>query len=118
MYTPQFNAPKVLSVSQLNFYIKSLIENDPRLNVVFVTGEISNLTDHYRSGHIYLSIKDEKSVMRAVMFAGNARNLRFKPQDGMKIICRGRVAVYEPSGQYQLYIEDMQPDGVGTDSCI
>lgn len=113
MYTPQFNAPKVLSVSQLNFYIKSLIENDPRLNVVFVTGEISNLTDHYRSGHIYLSIKDEKSVMRAVMFAGNARNLRFKPQDGMKIICRGRVAVYEPSGQYQLYIEDMQPDGVG-----
>lgn len=113
MYTPQFNAPKVLSVSQLNFYIKSLIENDPRLNVVFVTGEISNLTNHYRSGHIYLSIKDEKSVMRAVMFAGNARNLRFKPQDGIKIICRGRVAVYEPSGQYQLYIEDMQPDGIG-----
>lgn len=113
MYTPQFNAPRVLSVSQLNFYIKSLIENDSRLNVVFVTGEISNLTNHYRSGHIYLSVKDEKSVMRAVMFAGNARNLRFKPQDGMKIICRGRVAVYEPSGQYQLYIEDMQPDGVG-----
>lgn len=113
MYTPYFTAPKVLSISQLNFYIKSLIENDPRLNVVFLTGEISNLTNHYRSGHIYLSLKDEKSVIRAVMFAGNARNLRFRPADGMKVICRGRVAVYEPSGQYQLYIEDMQPDGIG-----
>ena len=113
MYTPEFLKPKVLSVSQLNFYIKSVIENDPRLNVVFLTGEISNLTNHYRSGHIYLSLKDEKSVIRAVMFAGNARTLRFQPQDGMKVICRGRVAVYEPNGQYQLYIEDMQPDGVG-----
>ena len=113
MYTPDFTAPKVLSVSQLNFYIKSLIENDPKLNIVFLTGEISNLTDHYRSGHIYLSLKDEKSVIRAVMFSGNARNLRFKPVDGMKVICRGRVALYEPNGQYQLYIEDMQPDGIG-----
>lgn len=113
MYTPEFTKPKVLSVSQLNFYIKSIIENDPKLSLVFLTGEISNLTNHYRSGHIYLSLKDEKSVIRAVMFAGNARNLRFQPQDGMKIICRGRIAVYEPNGQYQLYIEDMQPDGVG-----
>lgn len=113
MYTPDFTAPRVLSVSQLNFYIKSLVESDPKLNIVFLSGEISNLTDHYRSGHIYLSLKDEKSVIRAVMFSGNARNLRFKPDDGMKIICRGRVAVYEPTGQYQLYIEDMQPDGVG-----
>ncbi len=113
MYTPEFTAPRVLSVSQLNFYIKSIIENDAKLNLVFLTGEISNLTDHYRSGHIYLSLKDEKSVIRAVMFSGNARNLRFKPADGMKVICRGRVAVYEPTGQYQLYIEDMQPDGIG-----
>ena len=113
MYTPEFSKPRVLSVSQLNFYIKSIIENDARLNFVFVTGEISNLTDHYRSGHIYLSIKDEKSVIRAVMFAGNARNLKFRPTDGMKVICRGRVAVYGPTGQYQLYIEDMQPDGIG-----
>lgn len=113
MYTPQMNKPRVLSVSQLNFYIKSLLENDSHLNFVFLTGEISNLTDHYRSGHIYLSLKDEKSVIRAVMFSGNARSLKFKPQDGMKVICRGRVALYEPSGQYQLYIEDMQPDGTG-----
>lgn len=81
MYTPEFSKPRVLSVSQLNFYIKSIIENDARLNFVFVTGEISNLTDHYRSGHIYLSIKDEKSVIRAVMFAGNARNLKFRPTE-------------------------------------
>ena len=113
MYTPEFKAPRVLSISQLNFYIKSLIENDSKLNIVFVTGEISNLTDHYRSGHIYLSLKDERSVIKSVMFSGNARNLRFKPMDGMKVICRGRIAVYEPSGQYQLYIEDMQPDGIG-----
>lgn len=113
MYKPDFTAPRVLSVSQLNFYVKSIIENDPKLNLVFLSGEISNLTDHYRSGHIYLSLKDEKSVIRAVMFSGNARNLRFKPVDGMKVICHGRVSVYEPTGQYQLYIEDMQPDGIG-----
>lgn len=113
MYSPTIKKPRVLSVSQLNFYIKTLVENDQRLSLVFLTGEISNLTDHYSSGHIYLSLKDEKSLIRAVMFAGNARNLKFKPQNGMKIICRGRIAVYEPNGQYQLYIEDMQPDGVG-----
>lgn len=113
MYTPDFTTPRVLSVSQVNFYIKSLIENDAKLNCIFITGEISNLTDHYRSGHIYFSLKDEKSLVRAVMFAGNARNLRFKPYDGMKVICRGRIALYEPNGQYQLYVEDMQPDGIG-----
>lgn len=113
MISPKFNAPKVISVSQLNFYVKSLLDNDMNLNAVFITGEISNLTDHYKSGHIYLSLKDEKSVIRAVMFAGNARNLKFKLENGMKIIACGRVTVYEPTGQYQLYIESMQPDGIG-----
>lgn len=105
--------PKILTVSQLNFYVKSVLDSDPRLNYVFLCGEISNLTDHYRSGHIYLSLKDNKSVIRAVMFAGNARNLKFKPMEGMKVICRGRVTLYEATGQYQYYIEDMQPDGIG-----
>lgn len=113
MYTPNMPKPTVLSVSQLNRYLKSVLDNDPSLNIILLSGEISNLTDHYRSGHIYLSLKDERSVIRAVMFAGNARRLRFRPQDGMKVLCRGRVTVYEPTGQYQLYIEDMQPDGVG-----
>lgn len=105
--------PKILTVSQLNFYVKSVLDSDPRLNYVFLCGEISNLADHYRSGHIYLSLKDNKSVIRAVMFAGNARNLKFKPMEGMKVICRGRVTLYEATGQYQYYIEDMQPDGIG-----
>lgn len=105
--------PKILNVSQLNFYVKSVLDSDHRLNYVFLCGEISNLTDHYRSGHIYLSLKDNKSVIRAVMFAGNARNLKFKPIEGMKVICRGRVTLYEATGQYQFYIEDMQPDGIG-----
>lgn len=113
MYTPAFNKPRVYSVSQINFYIKSLLDNDPHLSTVFMTGEISNLKDHYSSGHIYLSLKDERSVINAVMFAGNARRLRFRPANGMKVICRGHVGVYEPSGHYQLYIEAMQPDGVG-----
>lgn len=113
MYSPQIQKPRVLSVSQINFYIKSLIENDGNIQFVLVTGEISNLTVHQRSGHIYLSLKDSKSVLSAVMFAGNARQLKFRPENGMKIICRGRISVYEPNGRYQLYIEDMQPDGIG-----
>lgn len=113
MYSPQIQKPRVLSVSQINFYIKSIIENDGSLQFVLVTGEISNLTVHQRSGHIYLSLKDRNSVISAVMFAGNARRLKFRLENGMKVICRGRISVYEPSGRYQLYIEDMQPDGVG-----
>lgn len=113
MYSPQIQKPRVLSVSQINFYIKSIIENDGSLQFVLVTGEISNLTVHQRSGHIYLSLKDSNSVISAVMFAGKARRLKFRLENGMKVICRGRISVYEPSGRYQLYIEDMQPDGVG-----
>ena len=107
------HAPKIISVSALNTYLKGLLDSDPNLQYVFVSGEISNLTDHYSSGHIYLSLKDTKAVIKAVMFSFNASRLRFRPQNGMKIIARGKVSLYEPSGQYQLYIEDMQPDGIG-----
>lgn len=103
----------VLSVSQLNFYIKSKFDTDTNLQSVYLRGEISNLTDHYRSGHIYLSLKDEKSAIKAVMFASSASRLKFRPQDGMKVLVRGRVSVYEVTGQYQFYIDDMQPDGIG-----
>ncbi|MBQ3417716.1 MAG: exodeoxyribonuclease VII large subunit [Ruminococcus sp.] len=104
---------KIITVSQLNYYIKSLFEQDDHLKFILVEGEISNLKDHYASGHIYFSLKDQKSVISAVMFSFYAKNLRFRPESGMKVIVRARVSVYEPSGQYQLYVEDMQPDGIG-----
>lgn len=91
--------PMVLSVTQLNTYIKSKFDGDEYLTHVFVGGEISNFTNHYKSGHFYLSLKDEKCVIRAVMFAQNARRIRFIPKDGMKVIVRGRVSVYEATGQ-------------------
>lgn len=103
----------VLTVSQVNAYIKSMLDSDKNLNPVFLSGEISNFTDHYRSGHLYFSLKDEKAVLKAVMFASSARRLRFRPADGMKVLCRGRISVYEASGQYQLYVDDMQPEGLG-----
>lgn len=104
----------MISVSQLNFYIKSLLDGDGNLSSVFVTGEISNLSGHYRSGHLYFSLKDEKASVKAVMFSNSASRLRFLPENGMKVIVRGRVSVYEATGQYQLYVEDMQPDGAGS----
>lgn len=106
-------SPLILTVTQLNTYAKSVIEQDVTLNNVFVMGEISNFVDHYRSGHLYMSIKDNQSVISAVMFSGNASKLRFKPENGMSVIIRGRVSIYERDGRYQLYIDDMQPDGVG-----
>lgn len=102
-----------LTVTQLNTYLKARLEEDPRLASVFVVGEISNFTNHYRSGHLYFSLKDERSVLRCVMFARSAVRLRFAPDDGMRVLARGRVSLYEASGQYQLYVEDLQPDGLG-----
>lgn len=103
----------VLSVSQLNRYIKMNFDADENLTNIFISGEISNFTNHYRTGHLYFTLKDDSAAVRAVMFNSSAKRLKFMPEDGMKVIARGRVSVYEASGQYQLYVDDMQPDGVG-----
>lgn len=103
----------VLSVSQLNRYIKMNFDADENLANIFISGEISNFTNHYRTGHLYFTLKDDSAAVRVVMFNSSAKRLKFMPEDGMKVIARGRVSVYEASGQYQLYVDDMQPDGVG-----
>ncbi len=103
----------VLTVGQINTYIKSLIDGDPNLANIFVVGEISNFTNHYRTGHFYFTLKDSESAVKAVMFRGSAQRLRFMPENGMRVIIRGRISVFERDGQYQLYADDMQPDGIG-----
>lgn len=101
-----------LTVSELNLYIKSLLEGDSVLREVYVAGEISG-AKLYGSGHLYFSLKDEESVISAVMFRGSMARLRFQPENGMRVIIRGRVSVYQPRGQYQLIADTMTPDGAG-----
>ena len=101
-----------LTVKALTKYIKRKFDADPHLRNVYVKGELSNVKIH-TSGHIYFTIKDEQTRMPAVMFAAQARNLKFRPESGMNILLQGDVNVYEGSGQYQLYAQTMQPDGIG-----
>lgn len=104
--------PRIATVSQINGYIKKILDKNIILNNVWVKGELSNFKLHY-SGHIYTTLKDEGGVLKAVMFRGAASSLAFTPQDGMKVLARGKVGVYENGGVYQLYIEEMIADGVG-----
>lgn len=103
----------ILSVTQLNTYVKSIIDGDLLLRSIYVVGEISNFTNHYRTGHFYMTLKDESCAVKAVMFASANKRLKFMPENGMSVIVRGRVSLFERDGQYQLYIDDMQPDGLG-----
>ncbi len=104
--------PKIATVSQINNYIKKILDSNVILNDIWIKGEISNFKLHY-SGHMYITLKDEGGVLKAVMFKSAASTLSFRPEDGMKVLARGRISVYEAGGSYQLYINEMIPDGVG-----
>ncbi len=104
--------PKYIKISDLNRYIKAKFDIDTHLNKVYLKGEISNFKNHTR-GHLYFTLKDESSRIAAVMFASSAKNLTFTPEDGMNVLVSGRVSVYEATGGYQIYVEDMQLDGIG-----
>ena len=103
---------KYITVSQLTRYIKYKIDNDIHLNEVFLKGEISNFKAHSR-GHFYFTLKDEGSRINAVMFASSTKNIKFIPQDGMKVLVTGKISVFEANGGYQIYVNDMLEDGVG-----
>ncbi len=103
----------VLTVAQLNAYIKQIIDSNDILSDVYIKGEISNFTNH-RTGHFYFTLKDPDSLIRAVMFKSAASKLKFLPENGMKVIVRGRVSAFVRDGQYQIYVEQMEPDGIGS----
>lgn len=105
--------PPVVSVTQVNRVVGMLIKGDRRLANVAVRGEISNFTRHYKTGHLYFTLKDEQTQLKAVMFAGNAARLRFDPDNGDKVVCYGAITVYEPNGVYQINCSAMEPDGAG-----
>ncbi len=105
--------PPIVTVSQVNRVVGMLIKGDKRLGNVAVRGEISNFTCHYKTGHLYFTLKDDATQLKAVMFAGNTSRLTFKPENGAKVVCYGAVTVYEPSGVYQINCTAMQQDGEG-----
>jgi len=105
--------PPSKTVSEVNEYIKLLIEDEIQLQDLYISAEISNFK-HHSTGHIYFTLKDELSEIRAVMFRSYAQKLNFKAENGMKVFAHARVGVYEKAGSYQLYVDSMQPDGIGS----
>lgn len=103
----------VITVSALNKYVRSVLESDIVLTDIAIRGEISNFNRNYKSGHCYFSLKDEKAGVRAVMFVSNAQNVPFSPENGMLVVVRGRVTLYERDGAFQVYVEHMFLDGAG-----
>lgn len=103
---------RYMSVTALTRYVKRLFDKDRSLNDVWVRGELSNFKHHSR-GHMYFTLKDRNSRIQSVMFSSKNRSLGFRPEDGMKVLVRGEISVYEPYGTYQLYAREMQPDGIG-----
>ncbi len=115
MHSPSFT---VLSVKQLNFYVKSLLEGDPRLSLCAVAGEISNYKCHYASGHCYFTLKDASASVKCVMFKSSAAKCPFPLHDGMQVICCGRVSLYDKDGTYQFYVETAEPTGQGNQALL
>lgn len=105
--------PGAVTVTQLNEYIKRVLEGTPQLNDVYIKGEISNFKNHYSTGHYYFTLKDEGGQLRAVLFKYSAGKLKFMPEDGMKVVAHGRISSFVRDGTYQLYCDSMEPDGVG-----
>ena len=105
--------PEPKTISEINEYIKCLIDEEILLQDLYVVGEVSNFKRH-TTGHCYFSLKDEKSEIRAIMFSSSAKKLKFMPENGIKVLVQARVGVYPQGGVYQLYVSDMQPDGVGS----
>lgn len=107
------NSPEYITVSLLNQYLNRKFEYDPYLHHVFLSGEISNFRERPNS-HQYFSLKDEHSKIKVVMFKSAYQKLKFRPEEGMKVLVRGKVTLYQPSGEYQINIDKMEPDGVGS----
>lgn len=110
---PEGKFPGALTVTQLNEFVKRVIDTTPQLTDVYVKGEISNFKNHYSTGHYYFTLKDEGGQLKSVMFRSAAAKMKFIPEDGMKVTAHGRISSFVRDGTYQLYCDSMEPDGVG-----
>ena len=103
---------RAFTVTQINEYARMLIDENPVMKNVYVRGEISNFVNH-RTGHMYFTLKDDGGVLKSVMFRSNTSKLRFMPENGMRVVAHGKISVFVQGGQYQLYADGLEPDGVG-----
>lgn len=104
---------RAFTVTQINEYARMLIDENPVMKNVYVRGEISNFVNH-RTGHMYFTLKDDGGILKSVMFRSNTSKLRFMPENGMRVVAHGKISVFVQGGQYQLYADGLEPDGVGT----